>query len=86
MTKIRICAECGERLTKALAAIRVHQTDIVRGLKFNEEGYLTDEKREELAPTAVESFNAAQTAWDAYRRHLDAHGLLQLSAKSRALG
>jgi hypothetical protein len=76
MTKTRICSQCGQRLTKALEAMHIHQTDIVRGLKLN------NEKRQELAPAAVESFNAAQAAWDAYRRHLDGHGLLGLSAKS----
>ena len=74
MIATRICPECAQLLTEAMEAIRSHEADILRGLKLNREGYLTEESRQVLAPAAVASFNAAQTAWDAYRQHLDGHG------------
>ena len=83
MIATKICAECGRLLTDAQQAMRNHETDLLLGLKLNFEGYLTEELREQLAPEVVESFNATQAAWDAYRKHLGGHGLLEVAAKSR---
>jgi hypothetical protein len=82
MIKTRICAECEQRLKEATTAIRYHEANMHRGLELNEQGYLTEEFRRQLAPEVVASFNAAQAAWDAYREHLIMHRLLERGAKT----
>jgi hypothetical protein len=81
MIKTKICPECGELLGNAVIALRQHETLIATGLSLNVKGYLTEELRKEIAPVAVESFNIAQAAWDAYCEHLIAHGLLTPARK-----
>ena len=68
MIKTRICAECQRQLLQATEAMRYHEARMHKGLELNEQGYLTEEFRRELAPVVVESFNTAQAAWDAYQR------------------
>jgi hypothetical protein len=85
MLKLRICGECGRLLKEAAEAMRIHETDILIGLKHNLEGYLTEEGRALLAAEAVDSFNDAQARWDAYREHLVGHGLLEPHAKTAKL-
>ena len=82
MIKTRICAECQRQLVQATEAMRYHEARMHKGLELNEQGYLTEEFRRELAPVVVESFNTAQAAWDAYREHLIGHGLLERGAKT----
>ena len=79
---LRICPKCEQRLKDAGIAIRYLETGIHRGLELNEQGYLTEECRRELAPELVSSFNKAQEAWDAFREHLIGHRLLERSAKT----
>jgi hypothetical protein len=45
-------------------------------LEQRQSGKPTNEQREEYVAILVASFNAAQSAWDAYREHLTKHGLL----------
>ena len=77
MIKTRICPKCGQLLSEATNALRQHETDMLVGLRLNTAGDLTEELRQKLAPEVVKSFNAARSAWDAYCRHLDGHGLLK---------
>jgi hypothetical protein len=63
-------------------AMRSHESDIASSLALNVEGYLSEELRKKLVPTVVASFKKAQVAWDAYRQHLDEHGLLELITQS----
>jgi hypothetical protein len=53
-----------------------------KGLELNQQGYLTEAYRRELAPDVVATFNTAQAAWDDYREHLVEHGLLERDAKT----
>jgi hypothetical protein len=68
-------------LEDAVVAVRQHETQVSTGISLNENGYLTEQLRKELAPGVVESFNVAQTAWNAYCEHLIAHGLLTPAKK-----
>ena len=73
-------------VTDVATALRLHETDILLGLRANVEDLLTEEGRRVLAPNAVDSFNATRLAWDAYCRHLDGHGLLKPALKGRTAG
>jgi hypothetical protein len=45
-------------------------------IEVSRRGKPTEKQRLEFVARLVASFNAAQSAWDAYRRHLTKHGLL----------
>src|SRR5262245_22549371 len=81
MIKITICADCTEKMTQVMHAIRYHNSDMHKAIELNRDGHPTEELRRELAPRLVASFNEAQAAWDAYRDHLIGHGLLKPAAK-----
>jgi hypothetical protein len=54
-----------------------------QAIELNIHGDLTEERRQVLAADLVSSFNAAQRMWDAYRQHLDGHGLLKPALEGR---
>lgn len=83
---MRICAQCGEILKDATTAIRIHERVINESIAGNVGGILTEEGRLALASDAVTTFNNAQAVWDAYRQHLDEHGLLEVAKKGRTAG
>jgi hypothetical protein len=82
MIHTKICSECEYLLEKAVFAMRQHEAQVGEGLSLNAKGLLTKELRKQLAPIAVESFNNAKTAWDAYCDHLIEHGLLTPTGKA----
>jgi len=82
MIHTKICAECERLLGDAVTAVRQHEVQMATGISLNVNGRLTEQLRKELAPAVVESFNVAQTAWDAYCEHLIAHGLLTRAGKA----
>ena len=75
MPAIIVCHICEQRLTDASNAMRRHMTDMNRGLTNARIGY-SEEEQKDFRHQLYASFNAAQSAWDAYREHLVEHGLL----------
>ena len=73
---IRVCLECDKLLTEASDAMRRHAGDMTVGMFLIHRGDLTEEAREDFKTRLVASFADAQSAWDAYRKHLREHGIL----------
>jgi hypothetical protein len=72
---IRICNGCDERLSEASKAIRHHAALMNDAIVFIQSG-ANEKQLKEFREKLVTSFNDAQEAWDAYREHLNGHGLL----------
>ncbi len=72
----RICPRCDQLLDDAANAMRHHSADMALAINLAQSGNPTDQQRQEFTTRLVESFNDAQSAWDAYREHLVEHGLL----------
>ena len=53
-----------------------HASNMERAIDIARRGEPTEQQRQEFTVTLVETFNEAQSAWDAYRDHLIEHGLL----------
>ena len=53
-----------------------HGADMQTAIEISRRGKPTEKQRQEFVDRLVASFNAAQSAWDAYRKHLIKHGLL----------
>jgi hypothetical protein len=77
MLPMPICSRCEQRLREASIAMRRHGEDMQAAIDVKRRGKPTMEQRQEFATRLVASFNAAQSAWDAYREHLSKHGLLK---------
>ena len=77
MLPIRICSRCEQRLREASIAMLRHGADMQTAINMRQRGKPTKEQRQEFVARLVASFNAAQSAWDAYREHLIKHGLLK---------
>jgi hypothetical protein len=75
MPPIRICAGCEQSLTAASDAMRRHAQAMQTALSL-EPAHLTDEELDQYKIKLIDSFNEAQSAWDAYRAHLREHGIL----------
>jgi len=75
MSPIRICHECEQFLTTAANAMRGHAEAMRAAISFVQTGK-TEEQVDEYKIRLIESFNDAQSAWDAYRSHLREHGIL----------
>ena len=78
---MKICAACEEALMDALRALHEHDRDMTTVVALNLIGEMTEEDRRYLAPQIAESFNKAQTLWDAYRDHLIGHGFLSPTSR-----
>jgi len=76
MLQTIICLGCGRVLDQASNAIRRHAKLMNTALGYVRKGVATEEQISYFGSRLVESFNEAQTAWDAYREHLTEHGLL----------
>lgn len=74
MPPIRICPGCEESLATASNAIRRHAEDM-RAAISSVPAQLTEEQIDQYKIKLIESFNEAQSAWDAYRAHLRQHGI-----------
>ena len=72
---IQICRGCEHRLTRESNAIRRHASEMYSVLASVQTG-LTEEQVQQFRINLIVSFNDAQSAWDAYRAHLEEHGIL----------
>jgi len=75
----RVCQGCEERLLDAFEAMRRHLNEMRTALDLTRDDKLTDEQRRLFEADLLETLDQAQSAWDAYRKHLSQHGLLPAS-------
>ena len=75
MPPIRVCPGCERYLTTASDAMRRHAEDMRSAISSVQTG-LTEEEIDQYKVRLIVSFNAAQSAWQAYRAHLREHGIL----------
>jgi len=75
----RVCQGCEERLLDAFDAMRRHLNEMRTALDLARSDNLTDEQRYLFTADLLETFDQAQSAWDAYREHLAGHRLLPSS-------
>ena len=76
MLPIRICADCEPRLNKAADAMRRHAREMDTALYLLRKGDAAyEERQQEVSGWLVQSLQEAQSAWDAYCKHLKEHGL-----------
>jgi hypothetical protein len=73
--RIRICPECEHHMTAVANAMRRHACQMFEAIELVKRG-LSEDERQEAAVSVRQSFNEAQSAWDAYREHLIDHGLI----------
>ena len=73
---IRVCLECDVLLTESSNAMRRHAGDMTVAMFLIERGDVTEETRQDFKAKLVASFKYAQSAWDAYCKHLMEHGIL----------
>ena len=76
MKQTRVCNECDERLIDASDAMRRHSSEMHTALDLARSEKLTDEQQRMFRATLTETLNQAQSAWDAYVKHLAEHGLV----------
>jgi len=62
--------------------MRRHVTDMETAIRMRQSAKPTEEQRQKFVAKLVASFNAAQSAWDSYREHLNKHGLLTPASRS----
>ena len=73
---IRICTDCEPWLVAAATAMRRHAREMHTSLYLLRKGDAAyDEQQREVSGWLVQSLQEAQSAWDAYREHLQEHGL-----------
>jgi len=60
-----------------------HHEALMNDAIFLDQRGATEEQVKEFKEKLKTSFNDVQEAWDAYRRHLDGHGLLPASPSSQ---
>jgi hypothetical protein len=77
MLPIPICSRCEQRLREASIAMLRHGADMQTAIDVRRRAKPSKEQRQEFVARLVASFNAAQSAWDAYHKHLTKHGLLK---------
>jgi len=53
-----------------------HSAEMQTAIEMRRRGKPSEKQRQEFVARLVASFDAAQSAWDAYREHLIKHGLL----------
>ena len=75
MPKIYLCPGCEELLATASDAVRRHAVEMHTALSLVQ-NELTDAQVDEHKVRLIESFYAAQSAWEAYRAHLREHGIM----------
>ena len=73
-----ICLECTQLLNAGVDAVRRHSAVASQAVDVARSNP-TDEKRRENRAVFAASFQEAQSAWDAYRKHLIEHGILPAS-------
>lgn len=73
--RVRICPGCENRMTNATNAMRRHGSQMAAAMRSANTD-LSEDERQVIAARLAESFNEAQSAWDAYREHLIEHGIL----------
>ena len=76
-----ICHECERLLNAGAVAVRHHSVVAFRAIEVARSNP-TEEKRRENRAMVAASFQEAQAAWDDYRKHLIAHGVLPASDES----
>lgn len=84
MPPIRICPGCEQSLETASDAIRRHAVDMHTALSLVPSD-LTEEQIDQHKIKLIESFNEAQSAWDAYRDHLREHGVFPVIAPPKRI-
>ena len=75
MPPVLICPGCEQRLTEASNAMRRHASQMNQAIDRVRRG-LTEAQYDDFKGRLIVSFNEAQSAWNAYCRHLIEHGLL----------
>jgi hypothetical protein len=72
----QLCPGCTKRLDEASSALRLHASEMNRAFELSRNAGLTEERMQTLKTRLAETFNEAQSEWDAYREHLAQHGIL----------